>query len=549
MSLLPIKQISNLQTSLDSKLSGVIENGINMTNGTIGLGGTLTKNITFDGQNSQYHVDYNDIDFLSLSFNDGSTPQNSSFLFNDDGLRWFSNGVSGNLLFDLDGNKLQYLTETVTMSNITEFLIDDGLFFKHSTGISANTRQTILDINATSNTFIDGHNEKGLVYGGDYSENFTNRSLVDKEYVDNISGIFIEEDDNYKLTRQIDGNKIKSTVVIKNVSRGFTCTIVPEAIASTYIFQEYHVVSVRNNGIDGFDLFGNQGDQQNKTTTIRFNKLVEEINDEIIGISGYDLGDTHSITTSYGSSPSSPTYRASNSSKPPMIKEVGITLEHQPDLSLGSHESRIITSNASSMTYIENTMRVISGQISFNSLNDDHMVSSNAYSISKTSNNSTAFIDLDIEFSSLSSTSYILGNQIGGTNINISSNQLSIESDTFVISWSLTTPLITNIIYNIRIERDSLDNNISLYIDGVLVNTQSDPFSTSMRFDWFGKHSNLGNFNGILYKLITTGSNSWIEHHFEIGSSDIAYNESVVREIVIEGFLVGQDYPNIIKTK
>ncbi len=44
-------------------------------------------------------------------------------------------------------------------------------------------------INTLANTFTDTTNSKGIVYGADYSANFTVRSLVDKDYVDNaVSG-------------------------------------------------------------------------------------------------------------------------------------------------------------------------------------------------------------------------------------------------------------------------------------------------------------------------------------------------------------------------
>lgn len=65
-----------------------------------------------------------------------------------------------------------------------------ALGFNTATLSVTDTATTGLTILTTSATFTDAINSRGIVYATDYSSNFTNRSLVDKGYVDGqISGV------------------------------------------------------------------------------------------------------------------------------------------------------------------------------------------------------------------------------------------------------------------------------------------------------------------------------------------------------------------------
>jgi len=91
--------------------------------------------------------------------------------------------LAGNVIRDLGGNlKIEALAAAgsdLTLDASQNILIN-GILSASITGAS-----NALVLNAIANTFTDITNSKGIVYGADYSANFTVRSLVDKNYVDN----------------------------------------------------------------------------------------------------------------------------------------------------------------------------------------------------------------------------------------------------------------------------------------------------------------------------------------------------------------------------
>ena len=95
--------------------------------------------------------------------------------------------LAGNVIRNASGNlKIEALAgagNDLTLDASQGILIN-GILSASITGASNS-----FVINTLANTFTDTTNSKGIVYGADYSANFTVRSLVDKDYVDNaVSG-------------------------------------------------------------------------------------------------------------------------------------------------------------------------------------------------------------------------------------------------------------------------------------------------------------------------------------------------------------------------
>jgi len=115
-------------------------NGLTLNGTVIELGGTIGAPTTIDGHNTSLRID----------IHDGLTESRTQDAING--------GYAG-------------------------FLSNIGTSTKMYTDGTGAT-QSSLEITQSAMTVTDGNSSKGLVYAQDYSANFTDRSLVDKEYVD-----------------------------------------------------------------------------------------------------------------------------------------------------------------------------------------------------------------------------------------------------------------------------------------------------------------------------------------------------------------------------
>lgn len=136
-----------------------VDNGLeDIGGGVIGLGGQLSQSTTIDGNQNQLVFSNND-NFVVQDTHSNLIVTGNGFLNLQE-----ASGSAVNLFLDTV-SIFNSLGCNLTLSN-TGINITDGV---NSTNILTDTG--------------------GLSYQSDYSTNFTNRSLVDKEYVDNNAGI------------------------------------------------------------------------------------------------------------------------------------------------------------------------------------------------------------------------------------------------------------------------------------------------------------------------------------------------------------------------
>lgn len=82
----------------------------------------------------------------------------------------------------------------------------DEVFIAHPVQARFLGGQSVLTIGTAGNIFEDSDFNKGLEYAADYSANYTNRSLVDKEYVDSSAGV--STDSEFLLSQIMQQNYI-----------------------------------------------------------------------------------------------------------------------------------------------------------------------------------------------------------------------------------------------------------------------------------------------------------------------------------------------------
>ncbi len=152
------------------------DNGLNYANGTAGLGGTLKDDVTISGDNgnmSLYLGGYDIEEFLnelvigaqSIDVNVGND-YTAGLSLSNSLLSWYTNGVDQR--------------SAINMTN------SGGIFIAAKDG--DNTIRTQLELKNTGAVFSDLRTTAtGIEYAADYSANFTDRSIVDKQYVDTIA--------------------------------------------------------------------------------------------------------------------------------------------------------------------------------------------------------------------------------------------------------------------------------------------------------------------------------------------------------------------------
>ena len=211
--------------SIESTTAG---NGLSMNGGTVELGGILTANTEVNG-NATYSFNVADVlsttlavdngaslimNSISNTFTDDTTGSNGLLYGADYSATYVARSLVDKAYVDSSisaiggeeattaGNGLSMngfavelggaLTQNTTISGDsgTYSLIFNGLL-EASTVVN---NGAIFVMNSTNNTFTDGSsNSSGIIYGGDYSATFVDRSLVDKGWVDTQISAIVQE--------------------------------------------------------------------------------------------------------------------------------------------------------------------------------------------------------------------------------------------------------------------------------------------------------------------------------------------------------------------
>jgi len=155
---------------VDNKIiSGVTaSNGLTEIGTDIQLGGTLTSDVVIDTSNY----------YLWL----GEIPSNSTQLYVDDAYIYFSTNRDYNYMQMSQNEFYLYYQHEFSGAN-NSFTINSSSAILRSTNLSGSTNITQTPMTIVIDSTVTGF--QGAVYENDYSANFTDRSLVDKEYVDN----------------------------------------------------------------------------------------------------------------------------------------------------------------------------------------------------------------------------------------------------------------------------------------------------------------------------------------------------------------------------
>lgn len=142
-------------------------NGLTLNEGDLDLGGSLTAPVS---------IDFSDYSFNMYGYSNGSSDQSSFNLTAENDQRtstfiFHPNEIFLGNAFSADFDSFLRLNQ---YGASLSFHPGGGLLFKQ------------IDLTGSSMLIRDDLSSKGLEYNADYSANFTDRSLVDKAYVDNI---------------------------------------------------------------------------------------------------------------------------------------------------------------------------------------------------------------------------------------------------------------------------------------------------------------------------------------------------------------------------
>lgn len=155
------------QTLINSKLSGVT-NGLNVSNYNVGLGGNLVNDTTISGLSGTYGISLGDDDSLLNHF---------KVLTDSTGIQLIGKNSGGiDLITCGNGN--------VCLRNLST----GGVFLNSlSCGVFLQNGSNCLDITNNDIIITNSSTNKGIEYASDYSNNYTSRSLTDKQYVDTVA--------------------------------------------------------------------------------------------------------------------------------------------------------------------------------------------------------------------------------------------------------------------------------------------------------------------------------------------------------------------------
>ncbi len=244
------------------------------------LGGQFT---TYTGSTNNRIIRLNSDGTKDSTFNVGSGFDNQVFwirIQDDDkilvgGLFTTYSGATANKLVRLNvngsidtsfnlGSGFDNFVRTITIQDNDNKILVGG-FFNTFTGSSANK---LIRLNPEINEIIVEFNSNGLEYGSDFSQYYNNRSLVDKEYVDNAIGNITgtSAQNIYSLKRVV----IASTLLLNNdfvlfCNAGSAITLT--APVAPIDGQVYKIKDVSGNaGINNITINGNGKDIDGSST-------------------------------------------------------------------------------------------------------------------------------------------------------------------------------------------------------------------------------------------------------------------------------------------
>lgn len=186
------------------------ENGLTETTGTVRLGGALTGTTNIDIEDNLFSIYFDDSSYSGKIEIGDSTFSIST---------WDQELYAGNRF-------------SIHMLGGITLIAHDG------------TNSIRLDITETSFEIADTVNSKGVVYGGNYSANFTDRSLVDKAYVLSVAGTSLSFGTSDQIPHMnIGGTDFEYTDNFRYHSSGYMDIVKPGA-ATSYIRAQYNYFTI-----------------------------------------------------------------------------------------------------------------------------------------------------------------------------------------------------------------------------------------------------------------------------------------------------------------
>ena len=233
---------------------GSVLNGLYVDNTEAKLGGSLVEDTRIDMAVAGKY------DFQLYGFYDYAAPGGGGPVLADDYEVFFKAGDKG--AFAL----IEAYVQSSRDNTQSFFRLFKGNTQIGVTDLSPFPTFTYLTIDATNGaTFIDSRQNRGIVYEADYSANYTNRSLVDKEYVDNklvgYTGIYAEVG-SYTNGYVPRWNAVTNTLESGNVRDSGNYVSIGSAPISNYKFRvftavdSYSIAGHNANPGGGVGLFG-----------------------------------------------------------------------------------------------------------------------------------------------------------------------------------------------------------------------------------------------------------------------------------------------------
>lgn len=134
-----------------------------------------------------------------------------------------------------NGDKLEFINYDLTSSDFlrrTRIVYDNSIFYAWESGDGAGgvIGRKSITFNSSAMTILDSESDTGLLYAADYSANFTDRSLVDRGFVEN----FLFQDIYDRGTPSVLVDNSIGPLTLKNTSKTVApLRITPNATAPT----------------------------------------------------------------------------------------------------------------------------------------------------------------------------------------------------------------------------------------------------------------------------------------------------------------------------
>lgn len=248
--------------------NGLSDDGVNVC-----LGGELTENTTinlatydlkFSGDSIQYSGDYSstyvdrslvDKQYVDLAISGATSGITGTITGGTNGLSVSGMNVElGGALtktttIDVSGNTL--IIQGVDGANLGRFILDnysvsiDGVnsaVYAYENNLELISAGNSLRIKNNSATYTGSGNTAGIEYFGDYSANYTPRSLVDKAYVTGQTANKLDK----SIYQTYTGTTVPNTYVTKSAINTYTGTTAPATFLSKTAFNTYSGTTVPN---------------------------------------------------------------------------------------------------------------------------------------------------------------------------------------------------------------------------------------------------------------------------------------------------------------